>query len=75
VLPAALRDKAKYDDGYPWGLVAHEQWERRLETMARGFDAARRLMERQFILGVDDAAMVKAFRRGWKLMGYWFWRL
>lgn len=71
VLPDALRASERY--GHP-GQLTEEQWHRRIECMADGFEAAQYVMNRAKTMA-EEERQVKRFKRGWLLMGRWFWWL
>ena len=71
VLPDALRDSARQRT--PAGFTA-AQWQRRIECMATGLEAARDVINRAETFEQEER-LVRRFRRGWLLMGKWFWWL
>ena len=71
MLPDALRDLANYRGP---AKLTDGQWQRRIECMASGLEAARGVMDQAETFAQEERA-VKRFRRGWLVMLRWFWWL
>jgi hypothetical protein len=71
MLPDALREAVDYrrPAQRDW-----EQWHRRVECMVDGLEAAQEVMDRAETFEQEEQ-LVRRFKRGWLLMGRWYWWL